>query len=139
MKLIYKPSSVLDDYLSWPIVTNRLARCMDSGRRLRLNPNLLPCTKWGLHCRHGHPWRGELLPRLFNLALAGGNFLLHFPSRCRDRPLACTLPCGARTFLTCHDDKCNHLINKALYHEIAWLSNRVGVTFCIFFGMFCTD
>jgi hypothetical protein len=26
-------------------------------------------------------------------------FLWHFPSGCPDRPLACTLPCEARTFL----------------------------------------
>ena len=45
---------------------------------------------------------GELLPRLSILTLLAqsGFFLLHFPWSCLHRPLAGTLPCDARTFLT---------------------------------------
>lgn len=45
--------------------------------------------------------RRELLPHDFTLASRrGGLFLWHFPSGYPDRPLACTLPREARTFLT---------------------------------------
>ena len=99
-----KPSSVVDDHLSWIRVTTDLMRCMRLVRRRRLNPIVLPCTKWGLHCRECRHPRGALLPHPFILTtplrVSAVCFLLHFPSRCHGRPLTCTLPYGARTFLT---------------------------------------
>jgi|GEM_PF-4067999 len=62
-----KPCSVLGNHLSWMYVTIQLARCMHWGRWLRLNPNVLPCTKWGLHCHNCRQSRGGLLPHPFNL------------------------------------------------------------------------
>ena len=58
-----------------------------------------------------HRTAGALLPHHFTLTApqyspviggwgAGGIFLLHFPSGHPARPLACTLPCEARTFLS---------------------------------------
>lgn len=76
----------------------------------RLSPGTLPtrsCFRWGLPCGPCCQGPGALLPRLFtltaSLAAAAVCFLWHFPSGHPDRPLAGTLPCEARTFLShCH-------------------------------------
>ncbi len=46
-----------------------------------------------------HPYPAPLFPRWTGARGPGGIFLLHFPSGRPARPLACTLPCEARTFL----------------------------------------
>jgi hypothetical protein len=67
----------------------------------RLNSLFSPCVGWGLpgHVVTNVPVRSyrtiSPLPKLNS----GGIFLLHFPSGRPARPLACTLPYEARTFL----------------------------------------
>src|SRR6476620_439404 len=63
------------------------------------------CSAWGFPCRQNYSCRGALLPHLFTLTAPCGEavyFLWHFPSSpCGPaRPLAGTLPCGDRTFLS---------------------------------------
>ena len=47
-ELVYKPSSVLDGYLSRHIVANMLKRCMWQSEQLMCQ---LPCIGWGLQWR----------------------------------------------------------------------------------------
>src|ERR1035437_1384382 len=63
------------------------------------------CSAWGFPCRQNYFCRGALLPHHFTLTPPCGEavyFLWHFPSSpCEPaRPLAGTLPCGDRTFLS---------------------------------------
>jgi hypothetical protein len=85
--------------------TRRLGR---AARHLASRRGRLPicsCTGWGLPCRPRHRGRGALLPHRFTLATRASRrrsavcSLWHFPAGHPDRPLAGTLPCGARTFL----------------------------------------
>ena len=77
------------------------------------------CTKWGLHGSHSHLQDGELLPRLFILtSIAGGIFLLHFPSSHLDWPLTSTLPYGARTFLIPYGLRSSGHLALLIYHCI---------------------
>ena len=68
------------------------------------------CSAWGLPCQPDYFGRGALLPHLFTLTgqpfegLSGGIFSVALsvktPLRDPPRPLAGTLPCGDRTFLS---------------------------------------
>ena len=58
------------------------------------------CFRQGLHLLYVTIEYRELLPRVFILTLAGGNFLLHFPESHLWLTLSAILPCEARTFLT---------------------------------------
>ncbi len=71
------------------------------GRFRKARSSAWSCTGWGLPCRFCRQNRGELLPRHFTLTrlLAGGIFLLRYPSHCCAWTLSSILPCGARTFL----------------------------------------
>jgi hypothetical protein len=93
-------------------VAARLQRAVPGGwggpPDTRLAARRLPicsCTRWGLPCRLRHRRRGALLPHRFTLATRASRrrsavcSLWHFPAGHPDRPLAGTLPCGARTFL----------------------------------------
>ena len=85
--------------------TRRLGRAArhPASRRGRLP--ICSCTGWGLPCRPRHRGRGALLPHRFTLTTRASRrrsavcSLWHFPAGRPDRPLAGTLPCGARTFL----------------------------------------
>jgi hypothetical protein len=85
--------------------TRRLGRAArhPASRRGRLP--IRSCTGWGLPCHPRHRGRGALLPHRFTLATRSSRSrsavcsLWHFPAGHPDRPLAGTLPCGARTFL----------------------------------------
>ena len=71
------------------------------GRAALKRSPIRPCSGWGLHGRRiaAAPVRSyrtiSPLP-----AETGGMFLLHFPSPRDAPPLAGTLPCGVRTFLS---------------------------------------
>ena len=59
-----------------------------------------PCSGWGLPCLRCRHRSGELLPRHFTLALAGGMFSVALSPGRPESPLATILPCGVRTFLS---------------------------------------
>ena len=102
-----KPDSVEDDHLSGTAVADGLKRANPSAGRAGLNRSYLPLLRVGFakppRCRDA----GALLPHRFSFSpdqpfgRAGeSSFLWHFPSACAALPLAGTLPCGVRTFLT---------------------------------------
>ena len=108
MESACKPGSVEDDHSSGIAVTGDFKRPTrkHGGTPAALSGDfpIWPCSRWGLPCRPCYHVRGALLPHRFTLAspVAGASavcFLLHFPSPRDARPLAGTLPCGARTFL----------------------------------------
>ncbi len=71
-----------------------------------LTAPIRPCTRWGLPSRYvtAALVRSYRTVSAFLPHEAGeSSFLWHFPSRRRALPLAGTLPCGVRTFLTCAD------------------------------------
>src|SRR5450759_2869396 len=75
-----------------------------AGRAVPSSP-IWSCSAWGFPCRQNYSCRGALLPHHFTLTPPCGEavyFLWHFPSSpCEPaRPLAGTLPCGDRTFLS---------------------------------------
>jgi len=86
-------------YLSSPAV----ARGLERPTRPRDGPShvglVWPCSGWGLPCPRCRHRGGELLPRLFTLALAGGVFSVALSPGRPESPLATILPCGVRTFL----------------------------------------
>ena len=66
------------------------------------------CSRWGLHCRPCHQDRGRLLPCHFTLTCDLQEVHRRYAFCCTflnrrtgHRELPGTLPCGARTFLTC--------------------------------------
>jgi len=104
----------LSDHLSGTAVADGLSRAYPSDDRAGLDRSYSLLLQVGFAkppCRHG---AGALLPHRFSFspdlyrrpegyrAVSGeSSFLWHFPSPRGARPLACTLPCGVRTFLTC--------------------------------------
>ena len=73
----------------------------------RASSLIWPCSEWGLPCRRCYQQtRGSLTPPFHPCLCSHPKVepsavcsLLHFPSRYHARPLAGTLPFGARTFL----------------------------------------
>ena len=95
-----KPSSVEDDHLSRPGVAARV-QAMTGTRRATAYVPYASCTRWGLqHGQVAKPWVSSYLAFPSLPGNPGGFFLLHSPWSRLHRPLAGTLPCGARTFLT---------------------------------------
>ena len=83
--------------LSWMII--HLSDIPEDLGRTGCPPSVLSCTAWGFSCRANCSARGELLPRLFNLACAKKRtVVLSKNRRClfcdtfRQRPLARTSP-----------------------------------------------
>ena len=99
-----KPDSVVDDHLSGTAVADGLTRATRATAGPALTAPICPCSGWGLPSRRVCRDAGALLPHRFSFSPARSagesSFLWHFPSRHRALPLAGTLPCGVRTFLT---------------------------------------
>jgi hypothetical protein len=100
-----KPDPVVDDHLSGTDVAVGLSRAYPSAGRASLSRSYLPLLRVGFakppRCRDA----GALLPHRFSFSWGGEplrefSFLWHFPSARAALPLAGTLPCGVRTFLT---------------------------------------
>ncbi len=84
----------------------------ETGRLPFAEANSLPiwaCWRWGLPCDDCHQSPGALLPHHFTLtcepfrartAPSAVSFLWHYPSGRPGSPLATTVPCPVRTFLT---------------------------------------
>ncbi len=87
--------------------SSSLPGAVDTLRRRRRGPRLAPawpCSGWGLPCRSPLPGARCALTAPFHPCLCPCGpsavcSLLHCPSPHDARPLAGTLPCGARTFL----------------------------------------
>jgi len=107
-----KPGSVSCDHLSGTAVTDGLVRATRATTGPVLVAPIRPCSRWGLPSRRVTTAlvRSYRTVSAFPPTCTGdrgrravskeSSFLWHFPSPRGARPLACTLPCGARTFLT---------------------------------------
>ena len=111
-----KPNSVWGVHSSRPAIAGRLMRptrnSKETGRLPFAEANSLPiwaCWRWGLPCDDCHQSPGALLPHHFTLtckpshagtAPSAVSFLWHYPSGRPGSPLATTVPCPVRTFLT---------------------------------------
>lgn len=97
-----------DDHPSGRTIAGRLKQLpTDSGEQPSIirvpahRAGFLPCSRWGLHSRAGHPARWCALTAPFHpyqVSLAV-YFLLHCPAGCPGLPLATTVLFGVRTFL----------------------------------------
>src|SRR5438093_13425143 len=88
------------DHSSRPVIAGGLERPTRSHRAGHATP-VWSCFGWGLPCPRRHRRGGALLPHRFTLTcFQAVCFLLHFPASHLDWPLASTLPCEARTFLS---------------------------------------
>ena len=91
-------------HLWQPTRDSRRTCVIGAGRASSL---IWPCSEWGLPCHRCYQQtRGSLTPPFHPCLCSHSKVepsavcsLLHFPSRCHARPLAGTLPFGARTFL----------------------------------------
>ena len=121
-----KPDSVEDDHLSGTAVTDGLTRADPSDGRAGLNRSYSPLLQVGFAKPSRRRDAGALLPHRFSFSPASAgefSFLWHFPSRHRALPLAGTLPCGVRTFLTrivCARDRLAH----SAYHSSRFMWGR---------------
>jgi len=107
-----KPGSVSCDHLSGTAVADGLVRATRATTGPVLAAPIRPCSRWGLPSRRVTTAlvRSYRTVSAFPPTCTGNrgrravskesSFLWHFPSPRGARPLACTLPCGARTFLT---------------------------------------
>ena len=111
-----KPNSVWGVHSSRPAIAGRLMRptrnSKETGRLPFAGANSPPiwaCWRWGLPCDDCHQSPGALLPHHFTLtcepfhvrtAPSAVSFLWHYPSGRPGSPLATTVPCPVRTFLT---------------------------------------
>ena len=111
-----KPNSVWGVHSSRPAIAGRLMRptrnSKETGRLPFAGANSLliwACWRWGLPCDDCHQSPGALLPHHFTLtcepfhvrtAPSAVSFLWHYPSGRPGSPLATTVPCPVRTFLT---------------------------------------
>ena len=98
-------------YLGSPLPAASSGRTRATAGQALIAP-IRPCSGWGLPSRHvtvalvrSYRTVSACLPTCTGArgprTVSGeSSFLWHFPSRLRARPLACTLPCGAPTFLT---------------------------------------
>ena len=102
------------DHLSRTSIARRLQQPTRDFRRFRIrgagraSSPIWPCSEWGLPCRGCCQHARWSLTPPFHPCLclcrpSAVSSLLHFPSPRGARPLAGTLPCGARTFL----ESCN--------------------------------
>ena len=101
------------DHLSRTSIARRLQQPTRDFRRLRVrgagraSSPIWPCSEWGLPCRRCYQRTRWSLTPPFHPCLRTNReigpsavcSLWHCPSPCDARPLAGTLPCGARTFL----------------------------------------
>jgi hypothetical protein len=89
------------DHSSGPVIAGGLERPTRGHCTGRATP-VWSCFGWGLPCLSRHRESGALLPHRFTLTRTSRAvcFLWHFPASYLDWPLASTLPCEARTFLS---------------------------------------
>ena len=95
---VYKPSSVLNSHLSWPVVADRLTPPpWNAQGNAKCSSTVL--LRIGFTGPRGLPRAGELLPRLSTLTgQAGGISLLHYPWGRPRRPLAVILALRSSDF-----------------------------------------
>lgn len=111
-----KPDSVEDDHLSGTGIAPGLMRAYPSDDRAGLDRSYSPLLRVGFAKPPCHHDAGALLPHRFSFSAAEAtesSFLWHFPSGRPALPLAGTLPCGVRTFLTNLEDPRDHPAHSA--------------------------
>ena len=98
-----KPSSVVGRSSILAACCHTVVAISLEARRAAVSLLFGSCIGWGLQRASVTSARVSsclAFPSLLHACAWGGFFLLHFPWSCLHRPLAGTLPCDARTFLT---------------------------------------